>query len=842
MKKRHQLFILITLLILPATFITAAAGTEQNFQPTALVCGVDSWDDEVLYDFEAEDGGFIANTPPGEWQWGAPTPPPTAHSGINVWATNLSGNITKEPSRHRLTKTVTLPTFSAGQLQWWDWWDEDGTDQGRVLINGQEVYFVDQDQAAWTEHAIDLTPWQGRTVDIVFEHFSYPSGEGGPGWYLDDVALQTCAPTPTPDLQFSRLSAPTTAVAGVPINYTVHLFNSGAQDSPDTNLINSLPQGTTYVPGSVSNGATYNSTTHEIEWTGNVPAGQTVDISFQITSNSAGNLTNMATINDASLSEAVVLTAETQVAAAARYPMCEGFEEGSGSLPTTMVAEVTTQGTTATGRVAVTAAFPYSGQYGLNLDTDCGGLCSVNTFTTQAAILAADLAGQRQVELNFQVLNHGSDNYLQDGVFISDDSGLTYSKIYDFSALQPRYQNVTINLSQAAADAGLTLNEGFLIKFQSFNNNMIDLRGFSFDDICVQRLNQPELTVEPAHLSATQTPNTQKQLPLTLNNNGGGPLTWQLFEAGTAVKIQGPLHEERTAAQLDGAVPSARPEKGELLQDETSSPVVSPRNDLLYDQSDSVTTLRGANSQEYEAANSDFDSQAADDFIVPEEDGSWTVYAVEAFGEYENNNGPEGFAPAVNVYFYADDKGLPGTAVYTAEGLPPTFDNDGSFIVDLPMPALLVPGTYWFSIQADMDAGAGGQWFWYERTAQTGSEFAWRNPGGAFDRGCLDWDSSSSCGFEHPDLGFRLAGSRDDCRPQNISWITLPKVNGTINSDSKEDIPLIFDSAGLTPDEYKGELCLVSNDPVQPVSNISLEMIVQEKTEFVVFLPVAARP
>lgn len=838
MEKRHHILILLLISLLPATFIPAAAGTERQSQPAAFVCGVDSWDEEVLYDFEADDGGFIANTPPGEWAWGEPAPPPMAHSGSKVWATNLAGNITFEPSRHRLTKTVTLETFSAGQLQWWDWWDEDGTDQGRVLINGQEVYYVDQDQLDWTVHTVDLTPWQGQTVDIVFEHFSYPSGEGGPGWYLDDVALQSCDPTPTPDLQFSSMSAPTTAAAGVPIEYTVHLFNSGAQDAANTSLIDSLPAGTTYVAGSATSGATYNSTNHEIEWTGTVPAGQTVDISFQITTLSGNKLSNTATINHASLSQPLVLTSETQVAVPAQYPMCEGFE--SGALPATMVAEVTTQ-SSATGRVAVTGDFPYSGQFGLNLDTDCGGLCSVNTFTTQAAILAADLSGQSQVALNFQVLNHGDAVHPQDGVFISDDSGLTYSKIYDFSILPSHYHQASINLSQAAADAGLALNAGFLIKFQSFDNNEIDLRGLSLDDICVQRLDQPELAVEPANLTSIQTPDTQKQRPLSLVNNGGGELIWQLLEEETAVTIQGPLFQETAAGAADAPPQDVWPDTVELAREEAASVHIRPGQDLLYDQSDNVTTLASVNSQQYEGGLSDFDSQAADDFTVPAEDGSWTVRQVEAFGTYQSNTGPEGLAPAVNVYFYDDDNGLPGTAVYSAEGLPPTFDYDGSFVVDLPMPALLTPGTYWFSLQVDMDANAGGQWFWFERTMQTGSEFAWRNPGGAFELGCLSWGSSSTCNFAQPDLGFRLSGSRDDCRPQNINWVTLPKDNGNINGDSKEAVPVIFDSSGLEFGEYDSQLCLISSDPAQPVSKISLEMTVQETAEFVLFLPLTAK-
>ena len=68
----------------------------------------------------------------------------------------------------------------------------------------------------------------------------------------------------------------------------------------------------------------------------------------------------------------------------------------------------------------------------------------------------------------------------------------------------------------------------------------------------------------------------------------------------------------------------------------------------------------------------------------------------------------------------------------------------------------------------------------------------------------------------------------------------LPKANGIIDGSSKEAIPVVFSSRGLPFDTYKGELCLISNDPAVPVSSISLEMSVQETAAFVVFLPVVA--
>ena len=154
---------------------------------------------------------------------------------------------------------------------------------------------------------------------------------------------------------------------------------------------------------------------------------------------------------------------------------------------------------------------------------------------------------------------------------------------------------------------------------------------------------------------------------------------------------------------------------------------------VLYDQTDNA----GANSitsQDFEAANDAFDNQAADDFVVPG-GVSWTVEQVEVAGAYFNGTGP---APAVNVFFYDNAATLPGAQVFSALGVAPA-DVNGSFTIALTPPAVLPSGTYWVSVQAAMDFGAGGQWGWTERTVQSNSASAWRNPGGGFGTPCTNW-------------------------------------------------------------------------------------------------------
>ena len=190
-----------------------------------------------------------------------------------------------------------------------------------------------------------------------------------------------------------------------------------------------------------------------------------------------------------------------------------------------------------------------------------------------------------------------------------------------------------------------------------------------------------------------------------------------------------------------------------------SAPSIAPYSGpyvVLYDQTDN-SGINSITSQDFEAANDAFDNQAADDFVIPAGDGSWSINEVYAPGAYYNGTGP---APAVNVFFYDNAATLPGTQVYSALGLVPS-DSAGMFTIALTTPAVLPSGTYWVSVQARMDFTAGGQWGWTERTVQSNSASAWRNPGGGFGTPCTSWGARAATCLvgTDPDLAFRLSGT-----------------------------------------------------------------------------------
>ncbi|MCP4544792.1 MAG: hypothetical protein GY832_47440 [Chloroflexi bacterium] len=157
----------------------------------------------------------------------------------------------------------------------------------------------------------------------------------------------------------------------------------------------------------------------------------------------------------------------------ASLPFSDGFE--SGDLGTAWAVE-----TDYDGRVRVGTHDPHGGTYSLLLDN------AVNDgfYSYASAILALDLDGQSEVEMNFWWQNFDDDDDGYDGVFISDDYGANWYQALSFSGGPIyTYTHSTIDLDAAASTAGMSLNDHFLIKFQFYDNYQIDSDGYGIDDL-----------------------------------------------------------------------------------------------------------------------------------------------------------------------------------------------------------------------------------------------------------------------------------------------------------------------------------------------------------------------
>ena len=174
---------------------------------------------------------------------------------------------------------------------------------------------------------------------------------------------------------------------------------------------------------------------------------------------------------------------------------------------------------------------------------------------------------------------------------------------------------------------------------------------------------------------------------------------------------------------------------------------------VLYDQYNNGSTAASLSSTFTDFPT--FSADLADDFVVPGGQ-TWNVQSIDADGIYFNGPGP---AASFNVFFYADNGGLPGAQVFSATNQP--FTQSGStFTVNLASPAVLTAGTYWVEIQGNMTFVPNGEWGWTDRTVQSNNPAAWQNPGGGFAM-CPTWTVKTVCipTAGGPDQVYRLNGT-----------------------------------------------------------------------------------
>lgn len=179
---------------------------------------------------------------------------------------------------------------------------------------------------------------------------------------------------------------------------------------------------------------------------------------------------------------------------------------------------------------------------------------------------------------------------------------------------------------------------------------------------------------------------------------------------------------------------------------------------VLYDQYNNASAIGTFSSTFTDFA--DFNSDLADDFVVPTGQ-TWNVQSIDADGAYLGT-GP---ASSFNVFFYADNAGLPGAQVYSAMNQPFTVVGS-TFTVNLPSMAVLTEGTYWVEIQANMTLIPNGAWIWRDRTVQSNNGAAWQNSGGGFGF-CQTWTLKTTCIpiAGGPDQVFRLNGTLGGATP-----------------------------------------------------------------------------
>jgi subtilisin-like proprotein convertase family protein len=195
---------------------------------------------------------------------------------------------------------------------------------------------------------------------------------------------------------------------------------------------------------------------------------------------------------------------------------------------------------------------------------------------------------------------------------------------------------------------------------------------------------------------------------------------------------------------------------------ETSSFRAVACDGVLADYTNSAAAGNGGPSQDFGPAFDNYDSEMADDFVMPA--GNNTICQIDIIGSGAGL--PTNPANNVILRIYDDAAGLPGTLIFTESFLGSNVDGDGDGSFSLSptgLPSLTGGATYWLSVQAQMEIANGGQWFWSTATDGNGNHFAFQNPGDGFLTGCTTWSNSCAvAGGTGPDLlmniSFNAAG------------------------------------------------------------------------------------
>ncbi len=191
-------------------------------------------------DMEGPDPGWVPFSTTTPWERGAPTfGPPSAFSGQNVYATDLSGPYLAGTDSALTSPPIDLTGASAPRLGFWHWFDSVASDppnsfddaawvevlrqgssipiyiepiggyndvtddfNGQPLNRGTPVYAGKSED--WERVEFDLTPFVGQEIMVRFRFWHDATDllvirEPGAGWYLDDFEVwepRYCFPAP----------------------------------------------------------------------------------------------------------------------------------------------------------------------------------------------------------------------------------------------------------------------------------------------------------------------------------------------------------------------------------------------------------------------------------------------------------------------------------------------------------------------------------------------------------------------------------------------------------------------------------------------------------------------
>lgn len=143
------------------------------------------------------------------WTRGPPGGGETAHSGTNCWSSNLSGAGISQMESYLISPGILLTGGNKATLRFWHNYDFLAQSEFEFQLAAIEIitnvttapqllYQMPEDYSlGWEEMEINLTPYLGNVVYLVWYHFLFSfDAPPRPGWLVDDVSINVSTIVP----------------------------------------------------------------------------------------------------------------------------------------------------------------------------------------------------------------------------------------------------------------------------------------------------------------------------------------------------------------------------------------------------------------------------------------------------------------------------------------------------------------------------------------------------------------------------------------------------------------------------------------------------------------------
>lgn len=196
-------------------------------------------------------------------------------------------------------------------------------------------------------------------------------------------------------------------------------------------------------------------------------------------------------------------TGITRAQVYATVPYSTGFEAGIDASWTTVSSLPTGEiSTFLSGSLvwSTQTAYAHTGSYFMGMHhTSAGG----GAYNTNQANLHLNLNGESNVRFGIWWAEWNDETEVQDGIYISDDNGVTYTKVLDLfgaSYTDLVWYHFDMSLDSINAVHGLNFSSNYIIRIQQYDNYYFagGNDGFLVDDIEVYNVCNTSSTINPS--------------------------------------------------------------------------------------------------------------------------------------------------------------------------------------------------------------------------------------------------------------------------------------------------------------------------------------------------------